>query len=116
LVDREVSNLSPTTIEAGPTHLQTCLLFQKGFSPAEIAHQRQLSVNTVIHHIEVLIEAGQITEFEQLVPIEQQQMIQAAIEQVGDHSLKVIREQLGERFEYDEIKLVRAAWRSRLVE
>lgn len=116
LVDREVSNLSPTTIEAGPTHLQTCLLFQKGFSPAEIAHQRQLSVNTVIHHIEVLLEAGQITEFEQLVPIEQQQMIQAAIEQVGDHSLKVIREQLGERFEYDEIKLVRAAWRSRLVE
>lgn len=116
LVDREVSNLSPTTIEAGPTHLQTCLLFQKGFSPAEIAHQRQLSVNTVIHHIEVLIEAGQITEFEQLVPIEQQQMIQTAIEQVGDRSLKVIREQLGERFEYDEIKLVRAAWRSRLVE
>jgi ATP-dependent DNA helicase RecQ len=43
-------------------------------------------------------------------------MIQSAIEQVGDHSLKVIREQLGERFEYDEIKLVRAAWRSRLVE
>ncbi len=116
LADPEGSELLLTGVEAGPTHLQTCVLFQQGLSPAEIAQQRQLSVNTVIHHIEVLLEAGQITEIERLVPIDRHQAIQGAIEQVGDSSLKVIREHLGETFEYEEIKLVRAAWRSQLAE
>jgi ATP-dependent DNA helicase RecQ len=116
LADPEVSDLSLTVVEAGPTHLQTCVLFQQGLSPAAIAQRRQLSVNTVIHHLEVLLEAGQITEIDRLVPIERYQAIRGAIERVGDSSLKVIREHLGEAFEYEEIKLVRAAWRSRLVE
>jgi ATP-dependent DNA helicase RecQ len=116
LGDRAVLEPVVTTVEAGPTHLQTCLLFQKGLSLAEIAQQRQLSVSTVTHHLEVLLEAGQIREIDRLVPIERQQVIQRAIEQVGDSSLKTIREQVGESFEYDEIKLVRAVWRSRLVE
>ncbi len=50
------------------------------------------------------------------MPIDRQRAIQGAIERVGDSSLKAIREDLGEIFEYEEIKLVRAAWRSRLIE
>ncbi|HLO47300.1 MAG TPA: hypothetical protein VK211_02620 [Kamptonema sp.] len=35
----------------------------------------------------------------------------AAIEVVGDNSLNAIYQILGEKYTYDEIKLVRALWR-----
>ncbi len=60
---RELTDVEPVVasdISAQPTHLQTCLLFQQGLSPAEIAQQRQLSLSTINRHLEVLIEAGKL--------------------------------------------------------
>jgi ATP-dependent DNA helicase RecQ len=65
-----------------------------------------------MQHLEVLIEARQITDIDRLVPTETQQVIRQAIEIVGDMSLKTIREHLKEAFTYEEIKVVRAAWRA----
>jgi ATP-dependent DNA helicase RecQ len=97
---------------ATPTHLQTCHLFQQGLSPTQIAERRQMAQSTVMQHLEVLIEARQITDIDRLVPTETQQVIRQAIEIVGDMSLKTIREHLKEAFTYEEIKVVRAAWRA----
>lgn len=97
---------------ATPTHLQTCHLFQQGLSPTQIAEKRQMAQSTVMQHLEVLIEARQITDIDRLVPTETQAVIRQAIEAVGDMSLKTIREHLKEAFTYEEIKVVRAAWRA----
>jgi ATP-dependent DNA helicase RecQ len=102
----------PTTEgENTPTHLQTCLLFQQGQSPQDIAQERRLSLGTVLQHLTVLLEAGQIQDWQRLVDADHQQDIAQAIEQVGDISLRAIREHLGERYDYDTIKLARAIWR-----
>jgi ATP-dependent DNA helicase RecQ len=101
---------------ATPTHLQTCHLFQQGLSPTQIAERRQMAQSTVMQHLEVLIEARQITDIDRLVPTETQQVIRRAIEEVGDMSLKTIREHLKEAFTYEEIKVVRAAWRAKQYE
>jgi ATP-dependent DNA helicase RecQ len=98
---------------ATPTHLQTCHLFQQGLSPTQIAEKRQMAQSTVMQHLEVLIEARQITDIDRLVPTETQQVIRRAIEEMGDMSLKTIREHLKEAFTYEEIKVVRAAWRAK---
>jgi ATP-dependent DNA helicase RecQ len=97
---------------ATPTHLQTCHLFQQGLSPTQIAEKRQMAQSTVMQHLEVLIEARQITDIDRLVPTETQAVIRQAIEAVGDMSLKTIREHLKEAFTYEEIKVVRATWRA----
>jgi ATP-dependent DNA helicase RecQ len=101
---------------ATPTHLQTCHLFQQGLSPTQISEKRQMAQSTVMQHLEVLIEARQITDIDRLVPTETQTVIRQAIEAVGDMSLKTIREHLKEAFTYEEIKVVRAAWRAKQYE
>ncbi len=101
---------------ATPTHLQTCHLFQQGLSPTQIAEKRQMAQSTVMQHLEVLIEARQITDIDRLVPTETQKVIRLAIEAMGDMSLKTIREYLKEAFTYEEIKVVRAAWRAKQYE
>jgi ATP-dependent DNA helicase RecQ len=102
------------TEEPGLSHLETRNLYQQGLMPADIAQQRQLKLVTIMHHLEILLEAGQLTDIDRLVPPAHQVMIKSAIELVGDSTLKAIYEHLSEEYHYDEIKLVRAAWRSAL--
>jgi ATP-dependent DNA helicase RecQ len=101
--------------EPGMSHLETRALYQQGLLPADIARQRQLKLTTVMHHLEILLEAGQLTDIDQLVTPHRQLAIRNAIDQVGDSTLKPIYEYLGEEYNYDEIKLVRAVWRAALV-
>jgi ATP-dependent DNA helicase RecQ len=102
------------TEEPGLSHLETRNLYQQGLMPADIAQQRQLKLVTIMHHLEILLEAGQLTDIDRLVPAEHQVVIKSAIELVGDSTLKAIYEHLSEEYHYDAIKLVRAAWRSAL--
>jgi ATP-dependent DNA helicase RecQ len=114
---RSAKTVMPTiaTEEPGMSHLETRALYQQGLSPAEIAQQRQLKVTTIMHHLEILLEAGQLSDIDRLISPEKQVIIKNAIELVGDSTLKPIYEHLGEEYNYDEIKLVRAAWRAALV-
>jgi ATP-dependent DNA helicase RecQ len=108
--------ISPGSVtqEAEPaladTHLTTYKLYQQGLSLSEIAFERRLRLGTIIEHITRLIEDGQAVDLDTLVPRERQAPIFAAIEQVGAHSLRNLRDQLGETFDYNEIRLVRAVW------
>jgi ATP-dependent DNA helicase RecQ len=54
---------------------------------------------------------NQAIDINQLVDEDRQQSIIAAIEVVGDSSLTQIYQLLREKYNYDEIKLVRAWWR-----
>lgn len=94
------------------THLNTLDLHLQGMSPEEIAESRNYALRTVYDHLEKLLEANREVNLETLVAADRQTAIEAALEEVGAFSLKTLREHLGEAYSYEEIRLVRAAWRS----
>jgi ATP-dependent DNA helicase RecQ len=93
------------------TQLQTLELFQQGLKPAAIAEQRNLRLGTINSHLVELLELGYEIGLDNLVPADRQRAIEQAIATVGPDSLSLLREHLGEVYGYDEIRLVRAAWR-----
>ena len=105
--EQELPNALPTN-----TQMKTLQLYQQGLSVEEIAKERELAVRTIIEHYTELIELNQPIEIDKLVIPVRQEIIFKAIEKVGDTSLKILRENLGENYSYDEIKLVRA-WKRR---
>lgn len=95
------------------TNMITLQLYQQGLSVEEIATKRKFTTSTIINHLSELIELNQPIDLDTLViPIKQENIIKT-IEKLGDESLKVLREDLGENYSYDEIKLVRAWWRKK---
>ncbi|MBD2353887.1 DNA helicase RecQ [Tolypothrix sp. FACHB-123] len=93
------------------TELATLLLHQRGLSVEEIAQKRNVRPTTIIRHLEDLIAKNQPVDLNQLVPLERQKKIWQVLEVLGDIALTPIREQLGENYTYDEIRLVRGKWR-----
>ena len=108
-----VATATASSSELTATHLTTHSLFQQGLSLSEIAIERGLRLGTIIDHMERLIASDYDIDLGRLVSPERQVPIFEAIEKVGSHSLRTIREELGETFDYNEIRLVRSAWESR---
>jgi ATP-dependent DNA helicase RecQ len=87
------------------TQLETLELFNNGLSPAEIAQKRNLKPDTVVAHLCFLIEKKLIKNIDKLVSKNNQNKIQKAIKKVGSEKLTLIKEELGDDFGWDEIKL-----------
>ncbi|MEH2094883.1 DNA helicase RecQ [Nostoc sp.] len=108
-------SVTPTSVSSpnssSYTELQTLQLHQQGLNIAQIAQKRNLSPATVSNHLEKLIEKHQPVDLNQLMPLEHQQKIWQVLEVLGDISLTPIKEQLGESYTFDEIRLVRSKWR-----
>ncbi|NES04641.1 MAG: RecQ family ATP-dependent DNA helicase, partial [Okeania sp. SIO2F4] len=94
------------------TVMETLELYKKGLSIDAIANERGLKSTTIAGHLAELIEKEQPVDIDRLVKPEHQEKIIAAIEEIGDETLKPIYDYLQERYSYGEIKLVRAFWRS----
>ena len=92
------------------THFVTLKLYQQGLTPAEIAAERDLRLGTITDHLARLLEAAHPIDLNRLVSSERQQTIRQAIDKVGPVSLRTIRDYLGETYDYNEIRLVRAIW------
>ncbi len=93
------------------TELLTLQLHQRGLSVDEIAKKRNVRPTTIIRHLVDLMEKNQPVDLNQLIPLEHQKKIWQVLEVLGDISLTPIRDQLGEGYTYDEIRLVRGKWR-----
>ncbi|MEH2442085.1 DNA helicase RecQ [Nostoc sp.] len=108
-------SVTPTSVSSpnssSYTELQTLQLHQQGLNIAQIAQKRNLSPATVSNHLEKLIEKNQPVDLNKLIPLEHQQKIWQVLEVLGDISLTPIKEQLGESYTFDEIRLVRSKWR-----
>jgi len=104
-------NSSPYSHSPSDTELTTLELYNQGLSIEEIAQKRNVKPTTIISHISNLIEKKQSLDLSKLVPLERQKKIWNVLEIVGDISLTPIRENLGESYSFDEIRLVRAKWR-----
>ncbi|MGJ5633463.1 DNA helicase RecQ [Nostoc edaphicum] len=111
LQNKSVTSVSSPNSSSSYTELQTLQLHQQGLNIAQIAKKRNLSPATVSNHLEKLIEKNQPVDLNQLVPLEHQQKIWQVLEVLGDISLTPIKEQLGESYTFDEIRLVRCKWR-----
>ncbi|MDZ8031802.1 DNA helicase RecQ [Nostoc sp. DedSLP04] len=111
LQNKSATSVSSPKSSSSYTELQTLQLHQQGLNIAQIAQKRNLSPATVSNHLEKLIEKNQPVDLNQLVPIEHQQKIWQVLEVLGDISLTPIKEQLGETYTFDEIRLVRSKWR-----
>ncbi|MDJ0517163.1 MAG: DNA helicase RecQ [Trichodesmium sp. MO_231.B1] len=94
------------------TVMETLELYKKGLSIDAIANERGLKSTTIAGHLAELIEKEQPVDIDRLLKPEIQKEIMAAIEEIGDETLKPIYDYLQERYSYGEIKLVRAFWRS----
>lgn len=92
------------------THFATLNCYQQGLTPAEIAIERGLRLSTITDHLERLIEAGHSIDLDKLVSPERQVVIREAIAACRSTSLRDIRDQLGETYDYNEIRLVRGDW------
>ncbi|PSB67895.1 DNA helicase RecQ, partial [filamentous cyanobacterium CCP1] len=102
----------PTRPVLSRTHFITFDLHQTGLTPDEIAEKRNLRLTTVYEHLALLLEAGHAIDLDTIVPPDRQTQMEKAIEAVGGLSLRAIRDRLGEQYDYGEIRLVRAKWRS----
>ncbi|WP_373546316.1 DNA helicase RecQ [Chamaesiphon sp.] len=104
----------PSKSEVSYTHLQTLELYQQGLSLAEIATKRSVRENTISEHLIKLIDCGYEVNIDRIVPPAKATAIELAINTVGAERLTPIKEHLGEDYNYEEIKLVRARLRSQV--
>ena len=95
-----------------PSNMITLQLYQQGLNTAEIAEIRGLKESTIYSHLSELIKVRQPVDINKLIIPIRQDMIVKAIEKVGDDTLTTIKEHLGDSYSYNEIKLVRAWYRS----
>ncbi len=116
---------SPEEVKVGKPHerLQkesttaiTKKLLEERRQVAAIAKERKLAAATIWGHIEELIAADKLTlkDIEHLLPddwFDTWTLIENAIANVGDEKLKPIYEYLGEKYDYDIVRLGRVYWR-----
>jgi len=97
-----------------PTYfLKTKELIQKKVPIARIAKHEKLSQDTIINHIEKMIDAGEILDLEYLkLPRDRFDVMRKAYLKCGDEKLKPVFEYLGGKYNYDELKLVRVLLRA----
>jgi len=100
--------------EVSHTHLQTLDLYQQGLSLAAIATKRSVRENTISDHLIKLMECGYEVNIDRIVPPAKATAIELAINTVGADRLTPIKEDLGDDYNYEEIKLVRARLRGRV--
>ena len=91
------------------TYENTKLLIEQGFSIRQVAKERGLSVNTIVTHIEMLVQHGETLDLDPLLPGNHRlECIQDAFEKAGYARLAPVKDLLGDDYSYEEIRLVRA--------
>ena len=79
----------------------------------KVAEARGLTAGTILGHLERLVEEGVEVEWEHLLPpAEHRVEIETVLGYLGENPLRPVWEELEGRFSYDEIRLVRLAWRN----
>jgi ATP-dependent DNA helicase RecQ len=90
------------------TQLETFELANKGLSIDKIAAARGLNKDSVVNHLCYLIEKKLIKNIDNYVDKKKQSAILAVGQKLGAYTMKPIKEELGDGYSYDEIKLTLA--------
>jgi len=106
-----VKKQSKVELNTKLTQLMTLDLYNLGFSIDEMAQARELTPNTIVEHLCYLIENKLPVEIKKFVKPARQKDVISAIKKVGADKLSPLKEELGDDFSWEEIKLVRAEYR-----
>lgn len=90
------------------SHIQTYILFRKGKDIDEIASERGMSKGSVETHFAKLIALGKI-DIKEVLSNKKRLIIEGELEDAESMSLKAIKESLGARYSYADIKYVIAS-------
>ncbi len=86
----------------------TLSLFAQGLDVPDIANERKLKSSTILGHLYDCILDGASLDLDRLVAPAKQEAIAAVLERHSNQSMTVIKEELGEEYSYDEIRIMRA--------
>ena len=96
----------------GQSFRETGRLISEGASLEEVAEARNLTVGTILGHLERLVEGGVDVDWEHLLPPQEHRSgIEAVLDIMGDNPLRPVWEELGGKYSYEDIRLVRLASR-----
>ena len=102
----------PSARADGHSYHETGRIISGGVSLEEAVATRGLSPQTILGHIERLVESGIPVEWAHLLPhLQRRAAIETVLEILGDNPLRPVFEELGGEYSYDEIRLVRLARR-----
>lgn len=90
------------------TQEETQLLLDSGLSPQEIAEKRNMSLNTILHHIANLMYHKRIKDTEKYLPKEKQELMKDKIAEAMDKPIKEIKKLMPESISYSDIKMMLA--------
>lgn len=89
-----------------PTHMITYNLYQAGKSISEIAKERNMNESTIANHLSMFVSTGELT-LEEFVEENKIKNIIASYQKFkNENKLKPIKEDLGDDYSYDEIRMV----------
>jgi len=90
------------------TYLETLQLAKQGLSIEEMAEARGFSPKTIVSHLELWLEKGELM-VDNYVGAEKQNQIKKVVAEIGtEQGLRAIKESLGEHYSYEEIRMVLA--------
>ena len=87
------------------TSRETLRLFRLGNSVEQIAGERSLSPGTIYGHLATAIEFGEEIEKRDLISEEQERLMVQAFAKVGVGSLSAVKELLGDKVDYGQLKI-----------
>jgi ATP-dependent DNA helicase RecQ len=87
---------------------KTLELHNQNLTIGEIAEERNLAASTIASHFEKLILSGEEIDIDRFIDKNKQDIIVNTLAILGDEKLSAVKEQLGDEFSYNEIRLVRA--------
>ncbi len=102
------------------TYEETKRLLNERLSLQEIARRRNLTMGTILSHLEKLLEEGGQNALEipwdhLSLPEHRLSKIKSAFEKIGNSKLSPVKEILGEDFSYEEIRLARVLMQGKSV-
>ncbi|MDB5260498.1 MAG: ATPase [Candidatus Nomurabacteria bacterium] len=97
-----------------PSHTKTEEMIKEGLTIKEIGESRKLSTDTIIGHIEKLIESGDKIPFDKILPDKKDvTKIKKAFKELETDKLTPVYEFFKGKYSYQDIRLVRASLKSR---
>jgi len=95
----------------GETRQLTYELFKSGKSIVEIARERAMAVSTIESHLADAVAAGHLN-IHAVVEETKIKKLSALIQEHPDYTLKALKDVLGEEFNYGEIRMILASFRT----
>ncbi|MEN9338254.1 MAG: hypothetical protein RIQ41_568 [Candidatus Parcubacteria bacterium] len=106
LADDEIEEVAEKT----KSHVVTQEMLASGMALKDIADTRGLSVDTIIGHIEKLVELGEPVQIAHVLPVKKDvQVITKAFTKLDTRKLSPVFEELNGKYTFHQIRLVRAS-------